>query len=298
MAQSIDLEYHKGVRFKNFRALPFVIDRIPKGILQEKRNNKEYYPIFDEKMIKQWEVSDKEDSKSNVYFYLGVCAFFAVFLPIYLSIGEDPIELIYIYILICIGLPFLIPAYLSWKKHKILPEQTYVTFDRLQSLITLPKINQLDYFTIHFKHLQATRRAVGARFYYSGPQLHFFIEPRAWRPWRHFDYLTMSHQPKEPREIWSLYVWYMDKNRPLPPGDAFDEFREKDFERRKADGFPAPLFKSLVPTPEATAEQQLVREAFWKDEDYVATETEAHFSLSPLSKHYKTVSGGEKNKDN
>lgn len=28
-----------------------------------------------------------------------------------------------------------------------------------------------------------------------------------------------------PRESWSCYVWYMDKNRPLPPGTAFDEFR-------------------------------------------------------------------------
>ncbi len=33
----------------------------------------------------------------------------------------------------------------------------------------------------------------------------------------------------------SFYVWYMDKNRPLPPGTAFDAYREKDFERRKAE---------------------------------------------------------------
>ncbi|WFO16521.1 hypothetical protein M601_001525 [Cellulophaga baltica 4] len=52
----------------------------------------------------------------------------------------------------------------------------------------------------------------------------------------------------------------MDKNRPLPPGDAFDEYRLQDFERRKAEGFPRPLYPSNIPTPEATPEQQEERE--------------------------------------
>ena len=57
----------------------------------------------------------------------------------------------------------------------------------------------------------------------------------------------------------SFYLWYMDKNRPLPPGTAFDEFRKQDFEHRKAEGFPEPLFPSRFPTPEATPEQQATR---------------------------------------
>ncbi|REH46496.1 hypothetical protein C7448_10756 [Tenacibaculum gallaicum] len=69
----------------------------------------------------------------------------------------------------------------------------------------------------------------------------------------------------------SFYVWYMDKNRPLPPGDAFDPYRQKDFERRKAEGFPPPLYYSCgIPTPEATPEQQAEREQYWKDEEYYA----------------------------
>ncbi|WP_199271504.1 hypothetical protein [Cellulophaga sp. L1A9] len=52
----------------------------------------------------------------------------------------------------------------------------------------------------------------------------------------------------------------MDKNRPLPPGDAFDEYRLQDFERRKAEGFPRPGYPSTIPTPEATPEQQAERE--------------------------------------
>ncbi len=67
------------------------------------------------------------------------------------------------------------------------------------------------------------------------------------------------------RKLWSSYVWYMDKNRPLPPGSAFDPYRQADFERRKAEGFPKPLYRSHIPTPEATPEQQAERDKYWKD---------------------------------
>ena len=64
--------------------------------------------------------------------------------------------------------------------------------------------------------------------------------------------------------FWDFVVWYMDKNRPLPPGTAFDPYREADFQRRKAEGFPKPLYKSYIPTPEATRRQQLERERIGK----------------------------------
>ncbi len=60
-------------------------------------------------------------------------------------------------------------------------------------------------------------------------------------------------------DYWSFLVWYMDKNRPLPPGKAFDAYRQRDFERRKAAGFPKPLYPSDIPTPEFTKEQQQIR---------------------------------------
>ena len=64
--------------------------------------------------------------------------------------------------------------------------------------------------------------------------------------------------------FWDFVVWYMDKNRPLPTGTAFDPYREADFQRRKAEGFPKPLYKSYIPTPEATRHQQLERERIGK----------------------------------
>ena len=55
---------------------------------------------------------------------------------------------------------------------------------------------------------------------------------------------------------WSFIVWYMDKNRPLPPGEAFDPYRKKDFQRRKSEGFPPPLYPSYIDTPEDSESQK------------------------------------------
>ena len=62
-------------------------------------------------------------------------------------------------------------------------------------------------------------------------------------------------------QSWSSLVWYMDRNRPLPPGDALDPYRQRDYERRKAEGFPPPLYPSAFETPEHfTKEFQLLNE--------------------------------------
>lgn len=44
------------------------------------------------------------------------------------------------------------------------------------------------------------------------------------------------------QEWWSFYVWYMDRNRPLPRGTLFAAYQQKDYLRRKIEGFPEPLY--------------------------------------------------------
>ena len=56
--------------------------------------------------------------------------------------------------------------------------------------------------------------------------------------------------PEQRNMHFSALVWYMDRNRPLPPNKVFDPYREKDYNRRKAEGFPEALFPSTVNTPE------------------------------------------------
>lgn len=50
--------------------------------------------------------------------------------------------------------------------------------------------------------------------------------------------------------LYYTYIWYMDRNRPLPPGTVFNPYREKDYQLRKTEGFPAPLYDSYVNTPD------------------------------------------------
>jgi len=66
-------------------------------------------------------------------------------------------------------------------------------------------------------------------------------------PVRHFLAKSVGGVPE--RDI-SFLTWYMDKNRPLPLGRAFDPYRKRDYERRKAEGFPEPLYPSHIVTEE------------------------------------------------
>ena len=46
--------------------------------------------------------------------------------------------------------------------------------------------------------------------------------------------------------------------------EPFDPYREKDFQRRKKEKFPPPLYPASIPTPEATPAQQKEREKYWR----------------------------------
>ena len=216
---------------------------------------------------------------------MGLWFIFVIIVPISeLFTDGHFMELQYFLIIVTVFSPLLYLAYNAYKKFKRAPENKYVTFNRKEMLLTMPRYDENEYFTIPFQHLKATRRRIAmTKFNASGIQLQFFNETKPQKLGRH-EFIVMESAPFEPWARWSLYVWYMDKNRPLPPGEVFDEFRTEDFERRKAEGFPPPLFKSCIPTPEATSEQQAEREEYWKDEEYRATEKEAKYDLGYFSK--------------
>ncbi|MDO6811295.1 hypothetical protein Q4603_21955 [Zobellia galactanivorans] len=138
----------------------------------------------------------------------------------------------------------------------------YITLDRRNGLITFPKKLYGKPFTIEFD--KAIVYWVGT----GGSSGNIDMKLAIAYPDNKLLGTYLSAHVEPYYEIWSFYVWYMDRNRPLPPGDAFDPYRERDFLRRKAEGFPPPLYKSYVPTPEATPEQQKEREQYWTDEQY------------------------------
>ena len=127
------------------------------------------------------------------------------------------------------------------------PEQK-VVFDRLNGIVSFPNsFFPWHTITLPYKDMLVT---ISAK-YKRGPALSF-IHPNGWTSTNIVSYECL--------EIWWLIVWYMDKNRPLPYGTAFDAYREKDFKRRKKEKFPYPLANSLVSTQEASQKQQKERQ--------------------------------------
>ncbi|QXP54359.1 hypothetical protein H0I25_01085 [Cellulophaga sp. HaHa_2_95] len=167
-------------------------------------------------------------------------------------LSHDDIDLYYgtfsVFVIFA-GLFFLIYGFTVNKENKTL------LLDRINGIISYPDMFYAPLLKGKFEDIKAVISVSGDVDGTVGREYLKFVN--TFKP-RKLDVLrTISY--KDPYEEWSLYVWYMDKNRPLPPGTAFDEYREKDFERRKRESFPKPLFESYIPTPEATKEQQAER---------------------------------------
>lgn len=111
----------------------------------------------------------------------------------------------------------------------IRPERQ-VVFDRMNGTVTLPgALFLLPRKTVDFSAIiPGTSFGVMAFKYSKYMQIGTTV-------WGRFDIAT-----------WSFYVQYMDKNWPLPSGPVFDQYRNKDFQRRKAEGFPLPTYPNEI----------------------------------------------------
>ena len=190
--------------------------------------------IDDEKIV--WD--DSSNKASYIKWGLGFVGFY-FFWVLILSI-RNPEEVLWVFLYVSV---FLIPAIYCFIYWKYEPEKKAIIFHRLEGTIQLPGILADRPHLIKFDELHAAL----------GISLHFMhLDARRNRNWwdRMWEGVSLKMGSWSPEESWSYWVWYMDKNRPLPPGSAFDTYRKKDFERRKAEGFPAPFYKSLIPTPE------------------------------------------------
>ena len=264
MEIEIDENYNDAKIFKNFKRVPFLITQLPEAKDKEfLAKHIGYYGLFSERLIKESVPSDKASHKIDTHIYLAVTLFFGVLGPLIFTIEEGGLLPLGIYLFfIVLGAFFGKITYNYWKKYQETGDYCFMLLDRVNTLITLPKIGDKEYLKIPFSHLRVSIHAIGgSATTYSGEKLWFYRDYSSNIVKRHNAYISRGgFYPSTPQQDWSFYVWYMDKNRPLPPGTAFDEFREKDFERRKSEGFPKPLFESDLETPEATSEQQAERE--------------------------------------
>ena len=178
----------------------------------------------------QFYIVDKSLYTGKMYMYIGL--FFLVFTS-FGAFSRDAFEIPGVFFLI---LYFLIGILLIVYHYTHPPKK--IILDRLNGIITFPNIFYGKPITIPFDKVLAALKLNGIG---APVSLGFY----------HHKILSTSIRiDNTPKSSWSFIVWYMDKNRPLPPGKVFDPYRKRDYERRKAEGFPEPLYESWIGNPE------------------------------------------------
>jgi len=221
-------------KIKRYKWKSYLYKAIIEKPSDTKKNTFEYGTI---RADDQFYINDMGYGVSHIDLYVGII-FYSLSL-ISLVSNKDTIEdrTIFSIIFFIIGSFSFLHYYKYSKKLLVL--------DRLNGMVTYPGFLFSKPCSVPFDELLASV----ASFANAGASLVFY----------HYNGITGTSIFAGKCKIsgnWSFIVWYMDKNRPLPPGEAFDPYRKKDFQRRKAEGFPPPLYPSYIDTPEDSESQK------------------------------------------
>ena len=178
----------------------------------------------------QFYIVDKSLYTGKMYMYIGL--FFLIF-AFFGAFSRDAFEIPGVFFLI---LYFLTGILLIVYQYTHPPKK--IILDRLNGIITFPGIFYGKPITMPFDKVLPVSKFNGIG---AGESLGFC---------HHKILATDIDLDYTPKSSWSFIVWYMDKNRSLPPGKVFDPYRKRDYERRKAEGFPEPLYESWIGNPE------------------------------------------------
>lgn len=205
--------------------------RLGFGIIQD------VYPIskedLEEKGTFYAEVTDKRvvidlQTKEKGFLWMWILMSIAIFFFVFLSLKasfEYATSSPSIYIYICI-LPLFILALL----YALYAPKKLVILDRETGLFTFPTI----LINLHPETFPFNKAIA----FWNITPSHFVMLGIKNSENNRTSMLLSGCQGSDHSKMWSFFVWYMDKNRPLPPGTAFDPYRQADYERRKAEGFP------------------------------------------------------------
>ena len=241
----MEIDYTRKITHANYHnpeAVRKYFHRVPKNIYEKP-------PTFDKGFRKIYLVAenfivktDLQDIRWVFIFLLGGVFLFSVLIHIFS--GGDSTD--FFYLIEWIAFIFFVIYGLTMPKQEAI-------LNRIDGLITFDGFLWQDNITMPFSEVE---------FCYStgGEDLQGAFQLQIMRPNKWVTFAIPIFSGKDCYEGMSFITWYMDKNRPLPPGELFDPYREADFQRRKAEGFPKPLYPSDIPTPEATPEQQAERE--------------------------------------
>ena len=245
----MEIDYTRKITHANYHnpeAVRKYFHRVPKNIYEKPptfdKGFKKVYLVLEDFLIE----TDLKDTRWVFIFLLGGVFLFSVLIHIFS--GGDSTD--FFYLIEWIAFIFFVIYGLTMPKQEAI-------LNRIDGLITFDGFLWQDNITMPFSEVE---------FCYStgGEDLQGAFQLQIMRPNKWVTFAIPIFSGKDCYEGMSFITWYMDKNRPLPPGELFDPYREADFQRRKAEGFPKPLYPSDIPTPEATPEQQAERERIGK----------------------------------
>jgi hypothetical protein len=188
--------------------------------------------IDNEKIVKKYPTKSKQS-----LFYNLVMLCFPVFGSIYFF-SSGPLLPFEFIIIAIVFIPFIVICTINVFFHLMGPDKAII-YDRLKGFVSLPDTLWGKQYIVPFTELEAVLSQVG-RIQAPGLVLAARFPRRKW-----FDVFKPSIHigfGRDPFAAWAFIVWYMDKNRPLPPGSAFDPYRTIDEQRRANEGYPSPLF--------------------------------------------------------
>ena len=214
-----------GVSLWRREFLPHIIVERPLGISDMSKNDD--ITRADD----QFFIMNNSITFGNFHLYIGLIGYL---LSYFFSLANNADDSFSIFIRICL---FLFSTF--YIIYNFTHPQKILILDRLNGIITFPGFLYGKAITMPFEEVLAEVRGG----YGAGMATLALL---------HQNKLTAYSAILEstPLQSWSFMVWYMDKNRPLPPGKVFDPYRQKDYERRKKEGFPKPLYQSWIATPE------------------------------------------------
>jgi hypothetical protein len=226
----------KRLDFSN--TLPHIIEDIPNPANLPQYN----YKTDDKKIIMHTESPKKKRIRANILLFLII----AVIGLIITVIDKQPVKTwIRTYLIIFVLIPFIFFSSYSFLIYR--QKESIMILNREKGTVTIPCGIMRKAVEKPFREaIGFTSSASGYGSYYIGIRFKGHGKGDILSSWKNL--------PGE----WAFYVWYMDRNRPLPPGNVFAEYRKRDSARLRAEGYPTPLY------PMTPAVEQRVKDFYKK----------------------------------
>lgn len=224
------------------------LSKYPNNLRKPLCNDKKYYERYriDDKY---WEVHPIDGSITSSLIIISSFAFLLSIPFFYLNNEFEASE-----VLFCLISLFFLIFNIAKKIYDLKYKEEQI-YDRLNRTLTFPGVFWETNITMDFNNVKFLKSYHRNVFNITG------LNPKILGQSFH---LGMYYN--NPYEDLTILTWYMDKNRPLPNMIEFKSYHDTDYERRKKEKFPPPLYFSFISITEYTKVQMKEREQFWYDE--------------------------------